>query len=246
MDTITVKPISIADMKKIEQRMVDEYGISDVIMMENAGSRIASLQRSLCNGSVVQKEITLLVGKGNNGADTMVAARHLTNWGAHIHCIVAASVSELSEHAGTQYRILSAMNASLHHAQHTSYDILKNYLNAADSIVDGLIGYNLKGNPEEPHASLIEMVNENDQPVLAVDIPSGLDADSGNPQTPTVRANTTITFALPKTGLTRPEAKEYVGNLYVADISVPEKLYEELGIEVPALFEKEEVVLLSS
>jgi NAD(P)H-hydrate epimerase len=109
-------------------------------------------------------------------------------------------------------------------------------------ILDALIGYSLCGAPREPIASLIRAANSANLPVIAPDIPSGLDGDSGQANHPTIRADVTVTLALPKVGLVQPLAREWVGELLVADISVPDLVYQRLGMRVGPLFSRDDVV----
>ena len=116
----------------------------------------------------------------------------------------------------------------------------------ADLVVDGLIGYSLSGAPRDAAADLIRWANEQGAPVLSLDVPSGLDATTGTASSPCVRATATMTLALPKEGLRAADVGQYVGELYLADIGVPPALYAlpSIGIEVGALFAKEEVIRL--
>jgi NAD(P)H-hydrate epimerase len=122
---------------------------------------------------------------------------------------------------------------------------LGSLLSKADAVVDALIGYSLKAAPREPIAGLIRTANGCGRPVIALDLPSGLDGDSGLPNEPTIRAMTTLTLALPKTGLIRPEAAAWVGELRLADISVPGSVYRQLGFEVGAVFAECDVLRIS-
>ncbi len=115
-------------------------------------------------------------------------------------------------------------------------------LTNAAAVVDALIGYSLDGPPREPIASLIRVANRAHPPVIALDVPSGLDGDTGRALDPTIKAATTLTLALPKVGLTRPGAREWVGDLYLADISVPPQVYERLGLETEPIFAKSDIV----
>lgn len=242
MNSKLIPTISVEKMKEVDRLMVEEFGISIIIMMENASRNTAALSRKMLDGSVKDKTIVVLSGKGNNGGDGLGAARHLINWGATVNCILATPVSELRKNAGIQYSILTSIDAPIYDVQHTSPSKLKHLINSADLIVDALIGYNLDGDPREPYATLIILANDSKNPILAVDIPSGLNGNGHELNTPTIRAKTTLTLALPKKGLMKKESKEYVGDLYVADLSVPNKVYEKIGIQVPVLFEKDEVV----
>jgi NAD(P)H-hydrate epimerase len=245
MNGTRIKPITIDQMREVDRLMVEEFGVSINMMMEHASRNIAELSRTTLGGSVKDKDILVLAGKGNNGGDGIGAVRHLTNWGGHVHTVLATPVSDLTEQARVQYRVLAATDSPVSFAQNTTIAELTHLLKSSNLIIDALLGYNLHGNPQEPYASLIELANENDTPVLSVDIPSGLEGTTGTPSTPTIRAQSTLTLTLPKIGLMKQEAKEYVGDLYVADLSVPKQVYERIGIKVPLLFEKSEVVLIS-
>jgi NAD(P)H-hydrate epimerase len=109
-------------------------------------------------------------------------------------------------------------------------------------IIDALIGYGISGDPRQPVAGWIESANNSGKPILALDAPSGLDATTGIPGNPCIKAAATLTLALPKTGLLTRQAKNYVGELYLADISVPPELYLHLGIEVPNLFASDSIL----
>ncbi len=115
-------------------------------------------------------------------------------------------------------------------------------LGRADAILDALIGYGLQGPPREPIASLIRSANRAHAPVIALDVPSGLDGDSGRAFDPTIRAATTLTLALPKAGLLRPAARDWAGDLYLADISVPVQVYQQVGVETGPVFAASDIV----
>ncbi len=109
-------------------------------------------------------------------------------------------------------------------------------------VLDGVFGYSLAGAPRGHSAELIMAANESHVPILALDVPSGLSADTGEPFEPTIRAHQTLTLALPKVGLVRPHARPYVGELFVADISVPAQLYRRVGLAVGPLFASSDIL----
>jgi NAD(P)H-hydrate epimerase len=113
-------------------------------------------------------------------------------------------------------------------------------------ILDGLLGYSLAGAPRGHAATLIAAANDSHVPILALDVPSGLSAETGEPFAPTIRAHRTLTLALPKLGLLARSARPYVGELFVADISVPPELYARFGIVVGSLFAATDIVSLAS
>ncbi len=213
-------------MVEVDRLMIQEYGITLPQMMENAGRTLAELARRMLGGTVVGQTVAVLCGRGNNGGGGMVAARHLHNWGADVHPIRVGR-GDLKPVPAHQWRILRTMGLD----SEPDFD-----LSRADLILDAILGYGLTGDPRPDAATWIERLNASARPVLALDTPSGLDTTDGIPRRPTVRATATLTLALPKTGLLTPEARPYVGDLYLADIGVPPALYRRLGLEVGPLF----------
>jgi NAD(P)H-hydrate epimerase len=113
-------------------------------------------------------------------------------------------------------------------------------------VLDGLLGYSLAGAPRGHAATLIAAANDSRVPILALDVPSGLSAETGQPFEPTIRAHQTLTLALPKLGLLASRARPFVGELFVADISVPRELYARLGLVIGSLFAETDIVSLAS
>lgn len=225
--------LTTPQMVEVDRLMIEEYQIELIQMMENAGRNLAELARRQLGGQVAGNSIAILCGAGNNGGGGLVAARHLHNWGANVSLKLASDPSRLKEIPAHQWRILMQMGLD----SKKELDLSK-----ADLIIDALIGYGLSGDPRQPVAGYIEKANKAGRPILALDAPSGLDTTSGIPGNPCIKAATTLTLALPKIGLLTREAKDYVGDLYLADISVPPELYQHLGIEVPNLFEKDTIL----
>jgi NAD(P)H-hydrate epimerase len=215
-------------MVEVDRLMIEEYQINLVQMMENAGRNLAELARRIFSGKVGGQRIAILCGAGNNGGGGLVAARHLHNWGAEISLVLALDPSRLKEVPAHQWRILQNM--------HLGFDEHPDLENSS-LIIDALIGYGLSGDPRPPIAGWIERANNAGGPILALDTPSGLDTTSGTPGDPCIKAAATLTLALPKSGLLTTQARGYVGDLYLADISVPPELYQQMRIEVPNIFE---------
>lgn len=227
--------ITTQQMVEVDRLMIEVYGIQLVQMMENAGRNLADLSRRLLGGDVTTKRIAVLCGAGNNGGGGMVAARHLHNWGADIALQILSPLEKLKGIPAQQFRILREVG--IEHPEAID-------LTGVDLIIDAMIGYGIRGNPREDIAEWIERVNEAARPVLALDAPSGLDTTTGIPGNPCIRATATMTLALPKTGLLIPQASDYVGELYLADISIPRQLFARLGIEVPTIFTRDTIIKL--
>jgi NAD(P)H-hydrate epimerase len=219
--------LSTSQMVEVDRLMIEVFRIELVQMMENAGRSLAELARRELGGQVAGRSIACLCGAGNNGGGGLVAARHLHNWGAEVVLVLAYETSRLKEVPAHQLNILTQVGVEA---------VLKPDLYKADLIIDALIGYGLSGNPRQPVAGLIEKANNSGCPILALDAPSGLDTTTGVPGNPCIKANATLTLALPKIGLMTSKVEDYVGQLYLADISVPRELYQQMGIEVPNLF----------
>lgn len=227
-----IPAITTAQMAQVDRLMVEEYGILLIQMMENAGRNLAELARRKLGGTV-NRRVTVLCGAGNNGGGGLVAARHLLNWGADVQVKIAADFRSVKDVPARQWKILQAMGIK---------DSGMPDLSKVDLILDALIGYGLVGDPHGLVATWIERINAAGRPVLSLDTPSGLDATTGNPGNPCVHATATLTLALPKTGLIAPQARSFVGELYLGDISVPPGLYRALNIDVGNLFSRDTIL----
>lgn len=228
--------LSTEQMVEVDRLMIEEYQISLVQMMENAGRNLAELARRKLGSSVAGKHIAVLSGAGNNGGGGLAAARHLQNWGARISLVLAHDPARLKEVPARQLSILGKMGIGPDD---------RTDLQMADLIIDSLIGYGLKGDPRQPVAGWIDKANISGTPILALDAPSGLDTTEGNPGNPCIKAAATLTLALPKSGLLSDGAADYVGEIYLADISVPPELFRHMGLSVPNLFAEESIIRIT-
>ncbi|PIR59423.1 MAG: NAD(P)H-hydrate epimerase [Candidatus Pacebacteria bacterium CG10_big_fil_rev_8_21_14_0_10_56_10] len=228
--------VTVKQMRQVDRLMVEEVGVDIIMMMENASINTARLAQRLLGGTLPGKKILVLAGKGNNGGDGLGAARHLINFGAGVTVVLASERRDLGENALVQQQVLDKLGVPIHQANDIDGNQLTKLLAQADLIIDTLLGYNLKGDPRGEYARLIAAANQAGRPTLAVDIPSGLDGDTGQPRTPCITATWTLTLALPKTGLTTASASRHVGRLYLCDLSVPDQVYSQLGIDTHHLF----------
>jgi NAD(P)H-hydrate epimerase len=215
--------VSTDQMREVDRIMMEDMGIDLIRMMENAGRNLAWLSQHRFSPT----SVTVLAGPGGNGGGGMVAARHLANRG--ISVTITLIRDDLAPVAADQASALKAMGVAF-----------SDEPSDADLVIDALIGYSLSGDPRERAAALIEWANHQASPVLALDVPSGLDTSTGMIGDPCVRATATMTLALPKTGL--EFAPTVVGELYLADISVPPSVYTAFGIELDDPFTNGPVV----
>lgn len=227
--------ITTSQMVEVDRLMIEDFGISLMQMMENAGSRLADLAIRLMGCECSNKKVVVLCGGGNNGGGGMVAARHLHNRGVVVKVVITVPPDQLKEVPAKQLGILRKIGLQ----QGDVEDLCE-----ADLILDCLIGYGLQRQPKDEIAEWIRLANNAKRPVLSLDAPSGLDMTSGIPADPCIRALATMTLALPKEGLVKAEAQEFVGGLFLADISVPPELYAILGLQVGQIFSYDTIVKL--
>lgn len=225
-----VPSATAAQMAEVDRVASEELGLSLELLMENASHRTATAARLLLGG-VAGKRIVALAGSGNNGGDALGALRHLIGWGADVRAVLSSPVERLRPLARKQHDILTALGV----ARETNID-------HAHLLVDGLLGYSVSGGPRDAVADLIRAANASRVPILAVDLPSGLHPDTGEPLGVTIRAALTVTLALPKRGLLVTRSTALVGELLLADIGIPPQAYDRVGIETRGLFESGDLV----
>jgi len=235
---IAVTSISVDQMREVDRLMTEEAGISLLQMMENAGRCLATHARAMLGGDAGRRQVVVLAGRGGNGGGGLAAARRLFGWGAMVTVVLAQPREDMRGVPQQQLTILDWLGIPIRLAT----DGISELLAGVDLVIDALIGYSLRGAPAGPVAALIRAANAGGRPILALDLPSGLDGDRGEASDPTIRATETLTLALPKHGLLAPAAQPWVGQLYLADISVPEKVYRRLGLMVGPIFAKSDII----
>jgi NAD(P)H-hydrate epimerase len=233
-----VTSVSVDQMREVDRLMTEEAGISLLQMMENAGRCLAAHARGMLGGDARRRQVVILAGPGGNGGGGLAAARRLYGWGAAVTVVLAQPREEMRGVPRQQLTILEWIGIPIRLAT----DGISEQLAGADLVIDALLGYSLRGAPAGPVAALIRAANAAGRPILALDLPSGLDGDRGEASDPTIRATESLTLALPKHGLLAPAARPWVGRLYLADISVPEKIYRRLGLTVDPIFARSDII----
>jgi hydroxyethylthiazole kinase-like uncharacterized protein yjeF len=220
--------LSSRQVKEVDALAQERFGIAVDWLMEAAGWQAARF----CPARTV-----VVCGVGNNAGDGLAAARHLNRWGR----LASVSCADAGRLRGSAARELEALRAV---GVEVSSEL---NLDGAGAVLDAIFGTGLSRAPEGVFAAWIEAINASRLPVVAVDLPSGLDGDSGVAYAPTVRATTTVTLGLPKPGLLRGDGPACAGEVWVADIGVPFEAYAAVGVHVPAgLFSKQDRVRLDS
>ena len=238
-DPESIPAVTTRQMVEVDRATVEDVGIQLLQMMESAGRNLAHLARERFLASdVANKSVVVLAGTGGNGGGAMAAARRLANWGADVEVVLVKEAGDYRGAAAHQIGILQEVDVRLLLADEDPLS------SGPELILDGLIGYSLSGRPRGSVADTIRWANAQPAPVLALDVPSGLDATTGEVLSPTVKAIATMTLALPKTGLLTPGAEEWTGELYLADISVPDVVYQRMGLDVGPVFRRSDIVRL--
>jgi NAD(P)H-hydrate epimerase len=218
--TPAIPTISREQARELDRRAVEQYGMSGVMLMENAGRATCDV---LC-GLGITGPVIIVCGKGNNGGDGFVIARHLDLRGYQVRVLLLADPNSLSGDAALNHQILSKSGVPI---ENVDLQTFAAQLSGASWIVDAILGTGAAGEPREPYAAAIDQINASGIPVLAVDVPSGFDCDTGQPARHTIRAQHTCTFVAAKPGFLTVPAKAYVGQLHICDIGAPRKLVEE-------------------
>jgi NAD(P)H-hydrate epimerase len=224
---MNVRPLSRDEVRSIDARAATELALPTLVLMENAGRGAAAWLRN--QGLGESPRVLIVCGPGNNGGDGGVVARHLDAWGISVRIVWFARADRLRGDPAVQATILERSGFDqTYFDPETCGDLgrLAAMANEADWIVDGLFGTGLTRPVDGILANAIAILNESGRPILALDLPSGLDADSGQPLGPTIKARATATFVAPKLGFSAPGARDYTGEVAVIDIGVPRCLLE--------------------
>ncbi len=221
-------------MAAVDRAMVEVCGLELVQVMEVAGRAVANAVRHIRS----RGSIAILCGSGGNGGDGHICARYLAGWGYTARCWLTGPASELSGLAAHQLQICQKLGIPI-----MGLDTDPDFADV-DLIVDAIFGFGLSAAPSGRAAQLIEAANRASAPILAVDIPSGVDATSGQAFTPAIDADYTLTLGLPKWGLLTSDGPAHAGTVIVADIGIPAAAYAAAGIPSTSIFELVEFVTL--
>ncbi|MFQ6612596.1 MAG: NAD(P)H-hydrate epimerase [Fidelibacterota bacterium] len=235
MSNLTIPALTADEMRTVDELMVTKYGITLPQMMEMAGRHLADLawERFLKSAKTPLPQVVALCGTGNNGGGGMVAARHLSNRGLPVTVLLAGEENRLKPIPLQQWESLSHLPVQ---REIDEPGLTPDLFQSADLIIDALVGYGLTGPLRDFPAQLVKKLPSTKAAILALDVPSGLNATTGVVEGHAVNADATLTLALPKTGLLKPDTQPFVGELYLADIGVPPQLYAYMGLEPQYLF----------
>ena len=218
-----MKFVSSQQMRKIDRAASKRFGIPPLLLMENAGRSVYEVAQAMLKNK--KSRIAIFCGYGNNGGDGFVTARHLVNHGYPVNVFLVGAKKKMSDESRVNFKIINRMKVNiqrLFRREHVC--VLGRHLQGTELLIDAIFGIGMRGALNSFYGELIEQINKSNIPIVAVDIPSGLDADRGVVVSSAIRAQKTITMGLLKKGFRNPTAKEYLGKVIVADISLPQQL----------------------
>ncbi len=235
-----MKVATTEQMQELDRKAIESYRIPGIVLMENAGRGATEV---IFNAfpDLQKKRIVIIAGKGNNGGDGFVIARHLLNHGISVKVFLLTDPKALRGDAETNFHIFHRMKGEVISVPSSKdYQKMKKDLEKVDLLIDGIFGTGLDAEVRGYYREVIDHINTIQKPIIAIDIPSGLDANTGKPLGTAIRASLTVTFGLPKVGHLIAPGPDYVGNLKVIDIGIPKNLVEEEKIQTN-LLEHEEI-----
>jgi NAD(P)H-hydrate epimerase len=210
-------------VREFDWRAMDELKIPGIVLMENAGRSCAEwILKKLAPAA--RRRVCIFCGSGNNGGDGFVIARHLFNHSVRVHIVICADTAKITGDAKVNYDICREMRLTMDTVDIESpdvYRIIEERVLGCDLLVDALLGTGLSGELKSPTALLISSLNAHNIPIIAVDIPSGMDCDTGLPLPVCIEAQATVTFAAIKKGFVEcSESRTATGRVFVADIGI--------------------------
>ena len=235
---MTLKVTTAKEMAAIDQYAIENCGVPGLVLMENAGFRVfEEIVRqfpNLCN-----KRVVVMAGKGNNGGDGLVVARHLFNNGVLVKVFLFGKLIDLKNEARTNSVAAIKIGIPLVEIDEPNLNCCAHDLRHAEVIVDAIFGTGIKTPAGGIYAEGIKLINSSERPVVSVDMPSGIDSDTGQLNGPHIKASTTIALALPKRSHLLYPSAEFIGKLCIVDISIPRKAIESQSVKVNLIEEKD-------
>lgn len=220
------RALTRSQSREVDRRAIEQYDIPGIVLMENAAIAAQRVARDMLGHGPGQRAL-ILCGGGNNGGDGLAIARHLHNHRIDFALALTVDSSRYTGDALINWRIIQAMNIPVEPATPLLVRSCQWAL-----IVDAIFGTGLSAAPHVPFPALADAINSSGRPVLAIDVPSGLDCDAGSPLGACIIATRTITFVAPKVGFANPAAARYLGEVVVGDIGCPIELIDAVGTSV--------------
>ncbi len=212
-----MKKVTLSQMRTIDNRTINDYGLSALVLMEHAGKAVADETLKLLNKK--RNKVAVFCGPGNNGGDGLVAARWLHHYGMQVEVFLLSDIAKSSLETRLNFDIIENLRLPRHHIQ-DNWPSLKEQLSYFNVVIDGLLGTGTHGQIQGLYKNIIDDLNANGVKIISIDIPSGLNADTGQSMGACISAAVTVTLGFPKIGFGQPSSKKYTGKVVVADIGL--------------------------
>lgn len=235
-----MKVVSVEQMQQLDTRAIEEHKIPGENLMENAGTKVARVAEKIIDRYNLKEKALLFAGKGNNGGDAFVAARILIEDEIQATTILLCNEDEVKGDAKLNLDRLLAVNGHvIRVTNEEELDFIRGDIYGTDLIIDGIFGIGIHGAVQGYLAKVIDLINESEKKVISIDIPSGLNGDTGFPEGACIKADETVTMGLPKMGLLRAEGLNYVGKIHIGKIGLPDALLNDVKTDTHFLVGKE-------
>ncbi len=234
-------PTATAAQMAAADRIASELGVPVEALMESAAHQIARVVRLWSGERVSGRDVVAVAGSGNNGGDALAAIRWLSGWGAQVRAVLSGPADRLRPLARRQHDALRAIGIEIIDGA-ADPAAARAAIGRCDVVLDGLLGHSATGAPRGAVADLISATDGTRATIVAVDLPSGLDPETGSAAGVAVRAGLTVTLALPKPGLLTDAARQLVGTLLLADIGIPTAAFSHIGIDTAGIFSAGDIV----
>lgn len=240
MSALDLPPIPTEVLARVEEEAV-ALGITRDQMTEAAARAAAAMARKLLDNRLEGSLVVGLIGGGVKAAVALNALRILHGFGAEVAAVMAVGPGEMRPATRAAVEVLEALRVPLHQPRSPA---VRGALADAGAVIDGLVGVGIDGALREPHAALVRLANEVQARALAIEVPSGLEPDSGDPLQPTLRARSTLALGLPAQGLYGSLAWQYTGEVWLCDVGYPPEALEAADLDGEGLFTDNELVRL--
>ncbi|MEO8540341.1 MAG: NAD(P)H-hydrate epimerase [bacterium] len=239
-----VRWVTAAQMRDVQRIAQEEFGLDMLQLTENAGRAAAMLALAMLGGRGRGQRVVILCGNGNKGAAGLATARHLANWGIRVDPIVSGVEEEAGFMVRRQLQILRQAGILEPGDMESSEITVEDQLADSELVIDALVGYGLEGPPQGIAAAVTDLAIQAGRPTLALDVPTGVNATTGEVSSPAIKACTTLMLDLPKVGVLDVQARHHTGELFLADLGIPNGVPERFGISVAGIFNEGPIVRL--
>jgi NAD(P)H-hydrate epimerase len=223
-----MRVLNAAQMREADRRTIEDIGIPSIVLMENAGRQVVAAIEAV-HEDILQRQVAILCGRGNNGGDGFVVARTLLQRGVNVSVFLIGLVADVKGDARTNLEVLGRLGlAVVEIADSQAWELHFSEVSKSTLVIDAIFGTGLNAPLTGLMETVVGDVNASGIPVISIDLPSGLSADTPDPIGPSIEAGMTVTLGAPKLSLVLPPAENRAGDIVIADIGIPNGVFDAL------------------